>query len=449
MKRDALNLSTMNIPQLFRKYIVPTLASMLGVCSLTAIDGIFAGHVIGSTAIAAINIVVPIMMIVTGVGLMAGIGCSVVSSAHMSQGNDKPARINITQAMLLVMIAVLCISAPMMIYPERTAGLLGASARLQPMVVEYMMWFTPSLLFSALTTVAIYAIRMDGSIRLAMICSFIPVVINICLDWFFVFRMDWGLKGIGVASTISSIASCTVAFVYLARFAHKLKLYRLKISGTSLVLTCRNIGYQCRIGASSLLNEAAMATLVFMGNQVFMRYLGDDGVGAFGIACCYVPFIFAFGNAVSQTVQTISSSNFQSGDFQRVAAAEQVAILVAGALGVLSTALFFAFPHALTELFINLGTNSGMIAAKGLSLFAVGFVFLVVNLTATGIFKGTNRDKTAIVFTLLRGFVFLISCFIILPDMFGTAGIWLAMPISEVLTTMLLGVYYIIAKMVI
>ena len=88
MKRDAIDLSTLHVPTLFRKYFIPTLLGMLSMSAVTAIDGIFVGHGVGSDGIAAINFCIPLLMFFSGVGLMGGAGCSVVASIHLTRGKD-------------------------------------------------------------------------------------------------------------------------------------------------------------------------------------------------------------------------------------------------------------------------------------------------------------------------------------------------------------------------
>lgn len=122
MKRDAIDLSTLNVFTLFRKYFVPTLLGMLSMSAVTAIDGIFVGHGVGSDGIAAVNICVPLLMLFTGIGLMVGAGCSVVASIQLSRGKSKSARLNVTQALLFVTIVALIPSALMMAFPAETAG---------------------------------------------------------------------------------------------------------------------------------------------------------------------------------------------------------------------------------------------------------------------------------------------------------------------------------------
>ena len=195
MKRDAIDLSTLNVFTLFRKYFVPTLLGMLSMSAVTAIDGIFVGHGVGSDGIAAVNICVPLLMLLTGIGLMVGAGCSVVASIQLSRGKSKSARLNVTQALLFVTIVALIPSALMMAFPAETARMLGSSEHLLPMVTDYLLWFVPSWVFQIWITVPLFVIRLDGAPKLAMLCSLITAVINVVLDWLFIFPFWLGSHG--------------------------------------------------------------------------------------------------------------------------------------------------------------------------------------------------------------------------------------------------------------
>ena len=185
MKRDAIDLGTVKVFTLFKKYFIPTLFGMLSMSAVTAIDGIFVGHGIGSDGIAAINICIPLLMLFTGVGLMVGAGSSVVASIQLSRGKPKAARINVTQAILFV--GAFFPSVLMMAYPSATARLLGASEHLAPMVKEYLLWFIPSLMFQMWCSVCLFIIRLDGAPRLAMMCNVAAALISVLLGWLFIF----------------------------------------------------------------------------------------------------------------------------------------------------------------------------------------------------------------------------------------------------------------------
>ena len=279
-----------------------------------------------------------------------------------------------------------------------------------------------------------------------MWCSVVSALVNTILDWWFVFPLGWGVFGAALASSLGMFTGGAIVAVYLFRHARTLRFHPVKASRKSLRLSLRNIGYQCRIGSSALLGEATMAMLMFVGNLVFMHYLGDDGVGAFGIACYYAPFVFMIGNAVAQSAQPIVSFNFGAARFDRVAAAQRVALLTAVACGTVVAAAFVGVPQALVGLFLPLDNTAAQIAVEGFPLFAAGVVCFVVNLAVIGYYQSLERVRPATVFALLRGFFFLVPAFIFLPRLFGTPGIWLAMPFSETLTSLAIGVYYLSSR---
>ena len=138
-------MGTLNVSRLFRKYFIPTLFGMLSMSAVTAIDGIFVGHGIGSDGLAAVNICVPLLMVFTGIGLMVGAGVSVVASMQLSRGKLKAARINVAQALLFVTAVAILPSVLMLAWPSAAVRLLGASGSLVPLAREYLLWFIPSL----------------------------------------------------------------------------------------------------------------------------------------------------------------------------------------------------------------------------------------------------------------------------------------------------------------
>jgi len=307
MKRDAIDFERDRVSTLFLKLLVPTLLGTISISAVTAIDGIFVGHGVGADGVAAVNIVVPIYQIMSGIGLMIGAGCSVVASIHLSRQNTKVARLNISQAIILTSLFVTIILAGILAFPMQTAKILGASDTLMPQVVDYLRWIMPSYFFQMWSMIGLFIIRLDGSPRYAMWCNIIPAVLNAVLDWVFIFPLGMGVKGAAIATSLSIIVGGVMALAYLLFFADTLRLVSLKLSRKSLILALRNIGYQCKIGSSSLFGELTLGVLIFVGNLVFMKYLGDAGVGAFGIACYYAPFFFMMGNAVAQSAQPIIS----------------------------------------------------------------------------------------------------------------------------------------------
>lgn len=442
MERDAIDLGSVNVFKLFNKYFIPTLLGMLSMSAVTAIDGIFVGHGVGSDGVAAINICIPVLMLLMGVALMLGAGCSVVASIHLARATagrtderDADPRFRYADNVSAV--------GRHHALPDTMGRLLGSSDHLLPLVKDYLRWFIPSLLFEMWMAISLFIIRLDGAPKLAMWCNIIPAAVNIMLDWLFIFPLGLGVTGAAAATTISLVIGGVISMGYLLFRARHLRPIMLKWSRKSLRLSLRNIGYQCRIGSSALLGECTMAMLIFVGNQVFMRYLGDDGVGAFGITCYYMPFVFMVGNAIAQSAQPIISYNFGAGLHGRVAATERIALLTAVVCGAAVTLLFVYCPEWLVGLFVDPTVAAARIAIDGFPLVSAAFVCFILNLTAIGYYQSVERIRPATAFALLRGMIFLVPSFILLPRALGVAGIWLALALSEVATTVCIAVFYL------
>ena len=431
---------------MFNRVFFPTLLGMLGMSAMTAIDGIFIGHSVGSDGIAAVNIVVPVLMLLTGVGLMVGMGCSVVSSLRLARGQVLAARVSVTRAMLFVTAVAVVVVGAMLAFPDASARALGSSEHLLPLVREYMVWYIPSWLFMLWTAVALFVIRLDGAPNLAMACSLTSAVLNVFLDWLFMFPFGWGIMGAAFATSLSTAAGGVIAVAYLLFFARRLRVVRVRVGWRALRAAARDLAGQCRVGSSSLLAEATLAVLTFMGNYVFMSYLGDDGVGAFGIACYYTPFVFMVGNAIAQSAQPIISYNFGLKAWPRVRAAERVALRTAVVCGLVVTAGFVFFARELVGLFVPLDNAAARLAVEGFPYFSAGFVFFILNLAVIGYFQSLERMRPATVFALLRGVAWLVPSFLLLPGLLGTRGIWLALSVSELLTFLCVAVFFAVRR---
>lgn len=434
MNRDTLDFKDGKVSSIFRKLLIPTMFGALSICAVTAIDGIFIGHGVGADGIAAINIFVPIFQIMAGFGLMVGMGCSVASSIHLSQNNIKAAKLNVTQAIIIASAIVAIFATALILFPEFFGKLLGSSPTLLPQVMDYIVWLMPSFVFQMWSMIGLFIIRLDGSPKYAMWCNIIPASLNVLLDWVFIFPLGMGVKGAAIATGISIIFGGIMAIYYLLFRYKTVGMTKLKWSRTSLKLSLRNFAYHCKIGSSTLLGELTLAVLIFVGNLIFMHYLGDAGVGAFGIACYYMPFFFMVGNAIAQSAQPIISYNYGIERWKEIKEARALLLKYSVVSGILVSALFFFFPKELVILFVDSHSQAGEIAINGFPYLASGILFFILNVAIIGYYQSIEEIKRATWFVLLRGFIVLIPSFILLPIFFGEIGMWLAMPVAELIT---------------
>lgn len=434
MNRDKIDFKDGKVGDIFRKLLIPTLLGALSICAVTAIDGIFIGHGVGADGVAAVNIVVPIFQIMAGFGLMVGVGCSVVSSIHLSQERNRTAKLNVTQAILITTLIVSVFALAVVLFPSSFGRLLGASPALLPQVEGYLLWIVPSFIFQMWSMIGLFIIRLDGSPKYAMWCNIIPATLNVILDWVFIFPLGMGVKGAAIATGISIIFGGLMAMHYLLFRYKTIGMTTLKFSRKCFMLSLRNFGYHCKIGSSTLLGELTLAILIYVGNLVFMHYLNEAGVGAFGIACYYMPFFFMVGNAIAQSAQPIISYNYGIERWKEIKEARFLLLKYSAICGVIVTLLFIFFPEELVALFVDTKSKAGEIAIKGFPYLASGIIFFILNVAIIGYYQSIEDIKRATWFVVLRGFIILIPSFILLPMLVGEIGMWLAMPATELIT---------------
>jgi putative MATE family efflux protein len=436
--RDSIDFGKTSIGVLFSKFFFPTLLGMLFNMAFIFTDGIFVGHGIGAEGLAAINLVGPIMMLISGLGMMFGIGVSVVAAIHLSHGNIKAARINVTQAFTAGILTSMLMGIICYCFPQGVLNLLGAKGSLYAAAYEYYIWFIPTCLFMMVESIGLFVIRLDGSPRYAMISNMIPAVVNIVLDYIFIFPCHWGLMGASLATDIGGLVALLMVAYYMLFKTKQLNFYKIKRTRKSLMLSLRNVGYMVRMGASGLVGEMAVAVMMLSGNLMFKQHIGNDGVAAYSVACYLFPLVYMIYNAVAQSAQPIISFNHGAIQQQRVHKTLLLSLFVSILIGSVITVLFYFFAPAITHIFLEEGQTAGAIAAKGLPYYALGFIFMAVNICMVGYYQSIERAGLAVLVTVLRGIVFVVAAYMILPNLLGDKGLWLSVPVAECSTTLVL-----------
>lgn len=414
----------------------PTLLGLIFNALITIVDGIFVGQGVGPDGIAAVNIIAPLYMVLTGGGLMFGIGASVMAGIALTQKEERRASIGVTQACLFSLILISLLIVVLILFPEGIARMLGCSDELLPNALDYLVWLIPGMFFLIFECIGMMVIRLDGSPKYAMYCNIIPAVINIVLDYWLVFPCGIGVKGAAIATSASIAIGGLMVLVYFVWFSYAIKfVWSLKRLWVSL-------SNQVRIGSSAFVTEIAMSVMMLTGNYVFMIYYGENGVAAFSIACYLFPLIFMISNAVAQSAQPIISYNYGAGAEKRVAPAFRISLIVAAICGTLSFASLAVGAKGIVSMFISPDSEAGRLAVSGLPIYSVCAVFFALNISFIGYYQSIEKAMKAMVFTLLRGIVFLIPMFCLLPAVFPEAGVWMAIPASEILTLAVILVTY-------
>ena len=439
IKKAPIDFGKDKIGSLFSKIFFPTLIGMLANTILTVIDGIFVGRGVGADGIAAVNIVAPLFLLTTGIGLMLGIGSSVLASIRLAEKNTAGASRIFTHAVVVgtVLVALLCLVC--VAFPSGMVRMLGSSARLEPHALDYMLWLVPGLIFLMLECVGMMLIRLDGSPRYAMYCQVGSAALNILLDYVFVFPLAMGVKGAAIATSISIIVGGLMVLYYFLRMSSSLHFVRISTDHKEMRLLGRNLVNISKIGFPTFLSELAMGIMMFTGNLVFMRWLGEEGVAAYAIACYLFPVVFSISNAVAQSAQPVISFNYGAGFSDRVRQALRVALLAAVISGVVVTVGLFIGSKAVAGAFLSSAEPAYAYAVAGLPLFALCAMPFAINITGIGYYQSIEQAVRPLIFTLLRGVIFMVPAFLLLPDLTGVSGLWLAIPAAELATLLVIA----------
>lgn len=434
MNRDSLDFGNEKIGRLFRAMFFPTLIAMFFNSILNICDGMFVGHGVGSDALAAINIVAPMFLLTTGIGLMFGIGASVIASIRLAENNVKAARIIMTQAYMAGAVIFGTIIVLTLIFTRPILYAAGCSPTLEELATDYLLWLLPGFFFFYLQCVGMMLVRLDGSPKYAMSVQIVAAGLNIFLDWLLVFPLDMGIAGASIATSFSCVVGGCMVLAYFIWFSDKLKFYRLKMSIKSLMLSLRNTGYMMKLGFATFVTEFALGVMIVTGNYMFMSMLGEDGVAAYSVGCYLFPLIFSISNAVAQSAQPIVSFNYGAERPERVSQALRLSLATGAICGLMVSAFMWIGSRPLAAIFLATDSAAYGYAVHGLPLLGLCSIFFSLNIVMIGYYQSIEKAVRSTVYTLLRGIIFLVPAFIVLPDFAGIDGLWLAIPVAEVLT---------------
>lgn len=438
MKKNDLDFKNEKLGRLFRSLFFPTLVAMVFNSLLNVCDGMFVGHGVGPDGLAAINIVAPIFMLTIGIGLMFGFGASVMGSIRLADNNVKGARTVMTQAYVAGSVIFIAIIVLCFVFTDDILRIFGSNDRLLQPARDYLLWLLPGFFFFYIQCAGMMLVRLDGSPRYAMAIQVCVALLNIVLDWLMVFPLGMGIMGASVATSLSCVVGGCMVIAYFQFMSHKLKFCRLGTTAKALSQTVSNAFQMMRIGFATFLQELSIGGMMIAGNFMFLSLLGEDGVAAFSVGCYLFPIMFSISNAVAQSAQPIISFSYGCGAYDRMAQALRLAVRTAVICGLIISVCLWLGAPILSMVFLPAGSHAFAIAVKGLPILGVCAMFFAVNVTLIGYYQSIEHVITSTVYSLLRGLVIVIPAFIFLPKLTGNVGLWLAIPLAEFLTMLVI-----------
>lgn len=418
--------ASQSVAKSFFQYLIPSLVGMALLSINIVIDGIFVGHGVGSTALAAVNVASPVWSIIISVGLLIGIGGGAVYSLSLGQGNEKKARETFTISMLVVTIVTIVVSVVSFLNMERLALFFGANAETLPYVIDYMSVLLVFSLFMVWESTLSIFIRNDGNPNLAMIGLVVTSLLNIGLNYWMIFILGWGVRGAAFATIISIAVGILVYTTHFFKKTCNLKFVRVQFNW-------KEIMHINAVGFPSFLSEIGMGVFVIGYNVVIAYHAGTNGLAAFSVINYLHTFMFLVFLGIGSAVQPMISYYYGAKMFDHIKALMRLAEKTAVGIGVL---FFIGGFFGATYLVSLFGVTSDAItemAVLGIRLFFSSYFFMGINFLYMTYFQSIGHVRPSLLITMARSFVVFGIMLLILPYFLGLVGIWLVLPVTEFL----------------
>lgn len=428
-KISSQDLGSLPIGKILIKQAVPASIGILVMSLNILVDTIFVGHWIGSTAIAAINVVLPVSFFIAALGMAIGIGgSSIISRALGAESKDKALKTFGNQITLTILVTV-SLAVIGLIY--RDAIILafgGKGAIFEPAKIYYtiVLYGVP---FLALSMMGNTVIRAEGKPKFAMYAMMIPSVSNLLLDYIFINVLDFGMAGAAWATSLSYI----LCFIYIWWFFIS-KHSELKINLSHFGLQTAIVSEIGSLGFVTLARQAVVSITYLFMNNILYDLGGETSVTAYAIVGRMLMFAMFPVLGVTQGFLPIAGFNYGAQNYDRVRQTINIAIKYAA---VLSTGIFMIlmlFPEAITRMFT---TNLSVIeqTPNDMRWVFAATPIIAVQLIGAAYFQAIGKAIPALLLTLTRQGFFFIPLILILPKYYGELGVWISFPISDVLST--------------
>lgn len=427
-------LLTEPVSKIFFRYLIPAIMANMVTSIYILADTIIIGKGIGTEAMAALNIILPLFNIFFGTGLLYGVGGSVLMSIARGRGEEKLGNCYFTLAVILNAITCLLLTIFLWIYMEPVARILGGTDITLPYIRNYAPYVILGLSAFSFSSLLQTFVRNDGAPKLAMIAVITGGVLNVILDIVFVFPMQMGMAGAAIASVLGSL--CTI-IILLFHFTSKANGLYFSLEAFAF----RHIGRIFKNGFTSFLVETTSGVVMFIFNIEILKCAGDVGVSMYGVICNTAIIVTCLCNGINQAAQPILSTNFGAGHHERIDKVRSLGIKTALGICSIPAILGLAVPNLFTYIFLNPNEEILSMTPSAIRIYFIGFLVMGINMFAVGYFQSTAKPMLSLIVCLLRGCVLSILFVTILAPLFGIVGIWAAVPLGEVVT-LFIAIYF-------
>lgn len=412
------------------KFALPSMVMMLFMGLYTIVDTVFVARFVDTNALSSINIVCPVINIIVGLGTMLATGGSAVVAKKMGSGKTEEARSNFTLIIITGIIIGLVITVMGLLFLDEIIWGLGASEILFQYCRDYL---TIQLIFVVGNIMQVLYQNLfvtAGKPTLGLVLSVLAGISNIVFDYVFIVLLQMGIKGAALGTGIGYMIPTVIGTVFFVTGRSELHFCKPKMDAYVLIKSCSN-------GVSEMVSQLSTAVTTFLFNATMMKLLGEDGVAAITVII-YLQFLLTtLYIGFSMGVAPVVSYNYGSGNVNQLKKVVRICFCFIMAVSIFVFLFSFFAGESIAKIFAENNENVFEITKAGFTIFSFSFLFSGCNIFASALFTALSNGKTSAVISFLRTFGFITIFLLVLPKFLQVAGVWLAIPIAELLTLML------------
>ena len=422
------------------RYCLPSIIMMVFTSVYGVVDGFFVSNFAGKTPFAAVNFIMPILMILGCAGFMFGTGGSALIGMALGEGDNKKAN-NIFS--LVVYSSIVCgvfLAIIGLVILRPVATLMGAENEMLRQCLIYGGIFLAGLPFYILQYEFQCLFATADKHKLGMYVTIIAGCTNIVLDALFVAVFPWGVAGAAVATVISQIAGGIIPLVYFLRKNDSpLRLTKCSFDGTALLKTCTN-------GSSELMSNISASVVGMLFNVQLMKYAGENGVAAYGVLM-YVSWIFQ-AIFLGYTVGTapVVSYHYGADNKDEVKNLLKKSLIIVAAVAVCMFVAGELLSWPLAKIFVGYDAELMDMTVNAFYIFSFSFLFFGFSVFGSSFFTALGDGLTSAAIAFLRTLVFQIAAVMLLPLIFGLNGIWASIVAAEIVSVAVMAVFFAIKR---
>lgn len=417
------------IRPMYFKYLMAASGSAMVASIFGMVDAMMVGKYHGPSGNAALAVFNPLWAIMYSLGLLAGIGGSVLFANRRGSGDEEDAQQYFTLSVLYGIVLSVIAMVGIGLFQKPLFRFFGADDELLFLAKQYLkpiFFAIPCCVFSNILSAFL---QNDNNPTLATVAVIAGGIFNCFGDYVCVFMLDMGIFGAGLATAIGQYIGIFLMLTHFLRKGNTLKFVRPRSA-------LRKIGNISVTGCSTAINDLAMGIIGILLNRQIMNYLGSDALAVYGVITQITAFAQCLAYGAGQAAQPIVSQNYGAGQHNRIKECLKYGIYTCAAMGVFWAAVMLAFPSAIMNFFMNPTPSVAAIAPGILRAYGISYLLLPFNLFATYYFQSLMKANISMIASLARGVVISGIFIVILPMIAGADSIWYAMLLTEMLVAM-------------